>query len=100
MVDDAASPSGRAGLIAASQTSSRLYNKMASDPGRDQPDDPFSPSPTEDQGSEHAAHVHSAEAPNEVYDTAFRQSADASANLLHSGPSIEIVGAELYEVEL
>lgn len=72
---------------------------MASDPGRDSPDDPFAASatithsPVEDADS--AEHARTAEAHNEA-----RRDLAQSAEGLCSRPSIEIVGSELYDREL
>ena len=94
----AASPSDRAGLITASQGSSRLYQKMASDPGRTSPDDPFVDSVNITHSPVHyadtAEHAHSAEAQGQA------SIAAKAAEGLYSEPSIEIVGAELYDNEL
>ena len=96
----AASPSGRAeGLIAASQGSSRLYQKMASDPGRNSPDDPFAVSTIITHSpvryGDDAERAHASEAQSEQY-----TGPALPAEGLYSGPSIEIIGAELYDKEL
>ena len=97
-VASAASPPDRAGLIAASQGSSCLYQKMASDPGRNSADDPFADSINITHSPVHyadsAEHAHTAEAQSMACITA------QSAERLYSGPSVEIVGAELYDNEL
>ena len=95
----AASPSSRAGLIAASQGSSRLYQKMSSDPGRNSPDDPFADSTSithEFVGpfADKAEHVHTAEAQSKGC-ISLAQSAEG----LYHEPSVEIIGAELYDNE-
>lgn len=96
----AASPSGREGLIAASQGVSRLYQKLASDPGRNSPDDPFKASTSITHGSMRqvgdARHAHTYEAQS-VSSHGPAQSVDG---LLPSGPSVEIMGTELYDTEL
>ena len=89
----AASPSSRAGLIAASQGSSRLYQKMASDPGRNSPDDPFADSTSiTHEFADKAEHVHTAEAQSNGC-ISLAQSAEG----LYHEPSVEIIGAELYD---
>lgn len=95
--NSAASPAGREGLIAAAQGTARLYQKMASDPGRKSPDDPFAGSTSityssmRHAGNADHAHLSEAQSPS-CHDPT--QSVD---RLLPSGPSVEIMGTELYD---
>jgi len=99
-----ASPSGRAGLIAASPGPSRLYQKMASDPGRASPDEAFGPSmiashsPQQSGGS--TVHQSRGHAQRLSHDSLHAQPSSTAEQLAHSGPSIELVGSEMYEFEL
>lgn len=72
---------------------------MASDPGRNSPDDPFAASTTMSHSpvgyADSAEHTHTGEAHNET-----RRDLTESAEGLYSAPSIEIVGSELYDREL
>lgn len=92
-----ASPVGREGLIAAAQGVARLYQKMASDPGRNSLDDPFAGSTSithssmRHAGNAEHAHVSEAQSPS------CHGPAQSVDGLLPSGPSVEIMGTELYD---
>ena len=85
------SSSSRPGLMTASLSPARVYQKMASETGCDSPDDSFDPgmldvvphTTASDQRGQSAVH-----------------STHALADLLASGPSVELVGTELYDIEL
>jgi uncharacterized protein YciI len=107
--DAAASPSGRAGLIAAAQGSSRLSQKVALDPACSQSDDALdarliaSHAPAVPAGSFAQASCDHVQLQANNGQDEHTQKLDASVateHLAHSGPSIELVGSELYELEL
>ena len=107
----AASPSGRAGLIAAAQSSSRLSQKVSLDPAGSQTDDAVdarliaSHAPAAPAGSfVQASCDHLQVQANNHYDqeehTKKVHASEATEHLDHSGPSIELVGSEMYDLEL
>lgn len=100
----AASTSGRAGLIAASSAPSRLYQKQASDPGRDALDDPLGQvmvaSHILQQSNDNAVHLNPGQRQHASKVSLTAHSLTHEQHLAHSGPSIEIVGTEMYEFEL
>ena len=107
--DAAASSSGRAGLIAAAQGSSTLSQKVALDPACSQTGDAFdarliaSHAPAVPAVSfAHASCDHVQVQANNGQDehTQKVHASEATEQLAHSGPSIELVGSELYELEL
>ena len=107
--DAAASPSGRAGVIAVAPGSSRLSQKVALDPACSQTDDAFdaqliaSHAPAVPAGSFAQAscdHVQVQANNGQNEHTQKVHASEVTGQLAHSGPSIELVGSELYELEL
>jgi len=104
--DAAASPSGRAGLIAAAPGSSRLSQKVALDPACSQTDDAVdarliaSHAPTVPAGSVAQATCDLVQLQANNGHTQKVHASEATEHLAHSGPSIELVGSEMYELEL
>ncbi|KAL0019924.1 hypothetical protein WJX77_010272 [Trebouxia sp. C0004] len=107
--DAAVSPSGRVGLIAAAQGSSRLSPKVALNPACSQTDDAFdarliaSHAPAVPAGSFAQAscdHVQLQANTGQDKNTQNVHASEATEQLAHSGPSIELIGSELYELEL
>ena len=105
----AASPSGRAELIAAAQGSSRFSQKVALDPACSQTDDAVdarliaSHAPAAPAGSfAQASCDHLQVQANNDQDEHIQRvhASEATEHLAHSGPSIELVGSEMYELEL
>ena len=87
----AVSPSDKDGLIAAAQHPARLFQKMASDPGRESPDTLLG-SHCGEATSVHDAH--SSRAPLQYSDH------HHSEQPLCSSPFVELLGTELYDKEL
>ena len=104
--DAAASPSGKVGLIAAAQGSSRLSQKVALDPVCSQTDDAVdarliaSHAPAVPAGSFAQATCDHVQLQANNEHTQKVHASEATEHLAHSGPSIELVGSEMYELEL